>query len=74
MVVRGNLGRVGEGDRGRPGAVEAGKIVGIYKVSGQRRVLAVADVDSPDELVQIIIGQLPIARNLEIAEVFPVRE
>jgi len=54
--------------------VEAGKIVGIYKVSGQRRVLAVADVDSPDELVQIIIGQLPIARNLEIAEVFPVRE
>ncbi|HKH75667.1 MAG TPA: muconolactone Delta-isomerase family protein [Rubrobacteraceae bacterium] len=65
---------MGEGDRGRPGAVEAGKIVGIYKVSGQRRVLAVADVDSPDELVQIIIGQLPIARNLEIAEVFPVRE
>lgn len=56
------------------GAVEAGKIVAIYKVSGQRRVLAVADVESPDELDQIIMGQLPIAHNLEIAEVVPVRE
>ena len=54
--------------------MEAGKIVAIYKVSGQRRVLAVADVDSPDELDQIIMGQLPIAHNLEIAEVLPVRE
>ena len=54
--------------------MEAGKIVGIYKVSGQRRVLAVVDVDSPDELDQIIMGQLPIAHNLEIAEVVPVRE
>ena len=54
--------------------MEAGKIVGIYKVSGQRRVLAVVDVDSPDELDQIIMGQLPIAHNLEIAEVLPVRE
>jgi muconolactone delta-isomerase len=41
------------------GAVEAGKIVAIYKVSGQRRVLAVADVDSPDELDQIIMGNSP---------------
>lgn len=56
------------------GAVEAGKIVAIYKVSGQRRVLAVADVESPDELDRIIMGGLPIAHNLEIAEVLPVRE
>ena len=38
------------------GTVEAGKIVAIYKVSGQRRVLAVIDVESPDELDQIIWG------------------
>ena len=56
------------------GAVEAGKIVAVYKVAGQRRVLAVADVESPDELDRIIMGQLPIAHNLEIAEILPVRE
>ena len=55
-------------------AVEAGKIVGIYKVSGQRRVLAVLEVVSPDELDQIIMGGLPIAHNLEVAEILPVRE
>ena len=56
------------------GAVEAGKVVAIYKVAGQRRVLAIADVESPDERDQIIMGQLPIAHNLEIDEVVPVRE
>lgn len=55
-------------------AVEAGKIVTIHKVSGQRRVLAVLDVESTDELDQIIMGGLPIAHNLEIAEVLPVRD
>jgi muconolactone delta-isomerase len=55
-------------------AVEAGKIVAIYKVSGQRRVLAVLDVESTDELDQIIMAGLPIAHNLEIAEILPVRE
>jgi hypothetical protein len=37
-------------------------------------MLAVADVGSPDELDQIVIGQPPIAHNLEFAEVLPVRE
>ena len=55
-------------------AAEAGKIVSAYKVSGQRRVLAVLDVESTDELDQIITGQLPIAHNLEVGEVVPVRE
>ena len=55
-------------------AVEAGKIVAIYKVSGQRRVLAVLNVESTDELDQIIMAGLPIAHNLEIAEILPVRE
>ena len=55
-------------------AVQAGKIVAIYKVSGQRRVLAVLNVESTDELDQIIMAGLPIAHNLEIAEILPVRE
>ncbi len=55
-------------------AMEAGKIVTAYKVSGQRRVLAVLNVESTDELDQIIMAGLPIAHNLEIAEILPVRE
>lgn len=56
------------------GAKEAGKLVAGYKVSGQRRVLAILDVESHDELDQIIMGGLPLAHNLEIAEILPVRE
>ena len=56
------------------GAVEAGIILNVYKVSGQRRVLAIVDVESHDQLDQIIMGQLPIAHNLEIAEIVPVRQ
>lgn len=55
-------------------AKEAGKIVALYKVSGQRRVLAVFDVESHDELDQIIMAGLPIAHNIEVAEILPVRE
>ncbi len=56
------------------GAVEAGKVVTLYKVSGQRRVIAVFDVESHDELDQIIMAGLPMAHYLEAAEVLPVRE
>lgn len=56
------------------GAMEAGKLVAAYKVSGQRRVIGILDVDSHDELDQILMGGLPLAHNLEIAEVLPIRE
>lgn len=55
-------------------AKEAGKLVAAYKVSGQRRVLAILDVDSHDELDRILMAGLPLAHKLEIAEVLPVRE
>ncbi len=47
-------------------AKEAGKVVGLYKVSGQRRVLAVLDVEDHDELDQIWMAGLPMARHLEL--------
>lgn len=56
------------------GAIEAGKVVALYKVSGQRRVLGILDVESHDELDQIIMAGLPMAHYLEIAEIIPVRE
>ena len=55
-------------------AKEAGKVVALYKVSGQRRVLAILDVEDHDELDQIWMAGLPMARYLELKEVLPVRE
>lgn len=55
-------------------AKEAGTVVALYKVCGQRRVLALLDVESHDELDQIWMGALPMARYLELKEVLPVRE
>lgn len=56
------------------GAKEAGKVVSLYKVSGQRRVVGILDVDSTDELDQILMAGLPIAHYLEVEEALPVRE
>ena len=55
-------------------AIEAGKVVSFYKVSGQRRVVGIMDVESTDELDQILMAGLPLAHYLEIKEVLPVRE
>lgn len=56
------------------GALEAGKAVALYKVSGQRRVLGILDVESHDELDRILMAGLPMAHNLTMAEVLPLRE
>lgn len=56
------------------GAKAAGKLKAAYKVSGQRRVLAIVDADSHDELDRIFMAILPMAHYLEIEEVLPVRE
>jgi muconolactone D-isomerase len=56
------------------GALEAGKAVSLYKVSGQRRVVGILDVESHDELDRILMAGLPIAHHLEVEEVLPVRE
>ena len=55
-------------------AIEAGKVVSFYKVSGKRRVVGIMDVESIDELDQILMAGLPIARYLEVREVVPVLE
>jgi muconolactone delta-isomerase len=51
-------------------AKDAGKVVALYKVCGQRRILVLLDVESPDELDQIWMAALPMARYLELKEVF----
>ena len=44
------------------GAKQAGVIVDLWKCVGERRVLAVVDVDSPDMLDQILLD-LPIMKE-----------
>ncbi len=56
------------------GALQAGKIKNLYKVSGQRIVLGVIDADSHDELDQIFMAGLPMAHMLEFEEILPIRE
>jgi len=55
-------------------ARSSGKIVNLWKVAGQRRVLAVVDVASHDEMDQIFMGALPMAHNLEFEQILPIRE
>ena len=55
------------------GAKEVGKVKALYKVAGQRRVLAIADVVSHDELDRILMAGIPMANVLEVEEVLPIR-
>ena len=55
-------------------AKAAGRMVALYKVSGQRLVLGIVDATSHDELDRLFMAVLPIAHNLEIEEILPVRE
>ena len=45
------------------GAKSAGIVVDLWKVVGERRVLAVVDVESPDQLDQILFD-LPIMKRM----------
>jgi muconolactone D-isomerase len=56
------------------GAKGVGKIVNLWKVAGQRRIIAIVDVESHDELDQIFMGALPMAHFLEFEEILAVRE
>ena len=53
--------------------IEAGKIAALYKVSGQRRVLGILDLESHEELDQILMAGLPMAHYLEFEEIVPIR-
>ena len=55
-------------------ALEAGKVVSAYKVCGQRRVVMILDMESHDEMDQVLMSGLPLAHHLEIKEITPIRE
>jgi muconolactone delta-isomerase len=50
------------------------KILGMYKVAGQRRVIAIVDMPSADDLDRTIMGRLPLREFLEFEAIWPVRQ
>jgi len=56
------------------GAKEAGLLVSVYKVVGQRRVVAIMNAESHDQLDQIIMAGLPMSDYLVIKEITPIRD
>ena len=54
-------------------AQENFKLVAMYKVAGQRRVIAIVEIDSADLLDQVILGRLPLREYLEFEAIWPLR-
>jgi muconolactone D-isomerase len=51
-----------------------GRIVAHYKVVWQPQVLIVIDVESHDEIDQVLMAVMPLAHYEELEEILPVRE
>lgn len=49
------------------------KVISMYKVAGQKRVLAIVEIDSADNLDRIIMGKLPLREYLEFEAIWPLR-
>ena len=56
-----------------PTASKHFKIVALYKVAGQRRVLAIIDAESAEALDRAIIGHLPMREYFEFEAIWPLR-
>ncbi|MGF1647984.1 MAG: muconolactone Delta-isomerase [Kineosporiaceae bacterium] len=54
--------------------IESGLVVGIWKVAAQKRVIAVVDVESIEELDRTALGRLPMREYLEFEVVWPLRD
>lgn len=55
-------------------AVSIGLVKSIYKVAGQRRVIAIVDLEDADALDRTIMGGLPMAQYLEFEAIWALRE
>ncbi|WP_433271221.1 muconolactone Delta-isomerase family protein [Actinosynnema sp. CS-041913] len=54
--------------------VDSGMTVGIWKVAAQKRIIAVVDVPSIEELDRTALGRLPMREYLEFEVVWPLRD
>jgi muconolactone delta-isomerase len=49
------------------------KILNMYKVAGQRRVIAIVETESAENLDRMILGRLPMREVLEFEAIWPLR-
>lgn len=49
------------------------KVLSMFKVVGHRRVIAIVELDSADELDRAIMGRLPLREYLEFEALWPLR-
>lgn len=54
--------------------IESGMVVGIWKVAAQKRVIAIVDVESIEELDRTALGRLPMREYLEFEQVWALRD
>ena len=56
-----------------PAAAAHFKVVSMYKVAGQRRVIAIVDMEPAEALDRTILGWLPMREYLEFEAIWPLR-
>jgi muconolactone D-isomerase len=49
------------------------KLIGMYKVAGQRRVIAIVEIETAEDLDRVILGRLPLREVLEFEAIWPLR-
>lgn len=54
-------------------ALEKGKLMGAYKVAGQKTVILIYDASTHDELDKTFTAGLPLSEYIEIEEMLPIR-
>jgi muconolactone D-isomerase len=64
--------RLQEGESSSVGNLDG--LIAMYKVAAQRRVIAVVDFPSADDLDRLFMTKLPLREYLELEAVWPLRE
>ena len=54
-------------------AKAAGKIMALYKVVGQRRIVMIVNME-PHEVDQVALGDMPMRHIMELEEILPLRD
>ncbi len=49
------------------------KLIAMYKVAGQRRVIAIVESETAADLDRVILGRLPLLEVLEFEAIWPLR-
>jgi muconolactone D-isomerase len=49
------------------------KLIAMYKVAGQRRVIAIVEIETAEDLDRVILGRLPLREVLEFEAIWPLR-